>query len=491
MCTKHSFPSAIEDFEVLGTSTHKSDPNNPNLSWEDYASKYLEYTDAAPTVYHAVDFLTRELEREGFQYISERDPWDDALKTGSKFYTTRNGTSFVAFVRGKNWVPGNGAVITGTHTDSLCAVLKPSSKRQNVDGYELLGVAPYAGALSSTWWDRDLGLGGRLIVRDGNKITTKLVRIPHPIARIPTLAPHFGAPANGPFNLETQAVPIVGLVPESQELKPTEDEKQCPIFDKHSLRLLRALSKYGGVPVKDILEFDLQLYDTQPACFGGLDKEFLFCPRLDDKLCSYVAVHGLIESSPHLETGDTLTIVAGYDNEEIGSLTRAGARGNLLELTVDRILETSTASVSASRFYANSFFLSADVLHAVNPNFKDVYLEHHKPHLNVGITLARDPNGHMITDGVTTAFVNEVARRSGDTIQQFQIRNDSRSGGTIGPALAAKTGLRGVDLGIPQLSMHSIRAATGSKDIWLGVRFFKNFNELWREVDLEFKLGQL
>lgn len=484
----------IDDFEVIDTMSRTSAKRNkydPKVSADGYADKYLEFTDTAPTIFHAIAFLARDLEAAGFKYLSEREPWDDALSdtNATRFYTLRNGSAIAAFVRGRNWKPSNGMAITGTHTDSLTLVVKPTSLHQSIDGFEILGVAPYAGALSSVWWDRDLGVGGRIIVRDGKRITSKLVRIPYPIARISTLAPHFGAPAQGPFNKETQALVVIGQTPE-KPLEPTPEESKSPLVSKHPLRFLRALSEHSGIPISDMLELELHVYDTQPASIGGLDKEFIFAPRIDDKACTYSAVYGLIEAADTLDNSDTLSVVAGYDSEEVGSLSRTGARGNLLEASVDRILGDIPES-DKTVFYANSFFLSADVTHAVNPGFTNVYLDNHKPRLNKGITLSLDPNINMITESVSSTLTYEVARRTGDTIQQFQIRNDSRSGGTIGPALSSKTGIKGVDIGIAQLSMHSIRAAMGSKDPWLAIRFFKNFYENWKQVDLEFKLGDL
>lgn len=484
----------IDDFEVvdsLGRNPVKGNQHDPSISAEGYAEKYLEFTDTAPTIFHAIAFLARDLEAAGFKYLSERDPWDDALadSKATRFYTVRNGTAIAAWVRGQNWKPNNGMAIIGTHTDSLTLVVKPTSLRPTIDGFEILGAAPYAGALSSPWWDRDLGVGGRIIVREGKRVTSKLVRIPYPIARISTLAPHFGAPAQGPFNKETQALVMVGQTSD-KPLEPTTEEAKSPLTSKHSLRLLRALSEHSGVAIRDMLELELHVYDTQPAALGGLDKEFIFAPRIDDKACTYAGIYGLIEAADTLDYSDTLSVVAGYDTEEVGSLSRTGARGNLLEAAVDRILGDIPES-DKTVFYANSFFLSADVTHAVNPGFSNVYLEHHKPKLNKGITLSLDPNVNMITESISATLAYEVARRTGDTIQQFQIRNDSRSGGTIGPALSSKTGIRGVDIGIAQLSMHSIRAAMGAKDPWLAIRFFKNFYETWKQVDLEFKLGDL
>lgn len=469
-------------------------PHNPKSTPEQYTDKFLDFMNTSPTVFHAVRYLSKELEAAGFRYISERENWVGPLVEGTKFYTTRNGSSLSAFVIGKNWKPGNGFGFIGCHIDALATKLKPISIKSPVEGYNLLGVAPYASSLSGpTWWDRDLGIGGKVIVREGGKVTSKLAHIPYPIARIPTLAPHFGTPANGPFNPETQMAPIIGLVGEGEpEDNATESEKKSPLYGKHSLKLIRAIAKNIGVEVENIMDFELELFDTQFGTVGGLDKELVFCPRIDDKICSYAAVHGFLESVKASENTGVINAVALFDNEEVGSLTRQGAGGGLLESTVDRILAVYGADNEDKRIsYANSFLVSADVIHAVNPNFANVYLEHHKPKLNYGVTVSCDPNGHMTTDSVSKSFVEEIARNTDNKLQYFQIRNDSRSGGTIGPTLSSKTGMRAVDMGIPQLSMHSIRATTGARDVWLGVKFFKAFYEKWEETDAQYKLGDL
>lgn len=477
---------------------------NPSMTPDQLSRHFLEFMNNNPTTYHAVGSLGKFLESRGFVYLSERESWEDKISTSSKFYTTRNGSSLLAFVVGADWKPGCGVALIGSHVDSLAARVKPISVKEPVDGYELLGAAPYSGAFNSTWWDRDLGLGGRLIARCGDqnkkKIVSKLVKIPYPVARIPTLAPHFGKVAEPPFNTETQMTPVVGLTDATEAMDPpTDDEKSSPLYGKHSLRLLRAISEHSGIAVKDMIQFDMELFDTQPGQLGGLAKELLFCPRLDDKLCSYAAIAGLAESLDTAESNSSISMVALFDDEEIGSNLRQGALGTLVESAIDRLIGmydvSAFSEVSAEESkrltLANSFFVSADVIHAVNPNFDNVYLEHHKPKLNTGITISHDPNGHMTTDAVSAAFVEEIARRSDTPLQHFQIRNDSRSGGTIGPHLSTRTGMRAVDMGIVQLSMHSIRATTGSKDVWLGVKFFKAFFEHWEEVDAEFKLGDL
>lgn len=467
---------------------------NPKSSdyYESHARDYINFTYKNPTVWHVTDVAGKRLEKAGFKYIAEKELWSN-IKPG-KYYTTRNGTSLVAFVIGPDWVPEKGVGAVGSHIDALATSVKPNSVKNKVDGYELLGVAPYAGALSSVWWDRDLGVGGRVLVREKGRVKPILVdSTPHPVAKIPTLVPHFGTPSQGPFNQETKTVPIIGFGGADPE--PTEAEKKAPLFGKHSLKLLRYISKISGHAVEDIVQWDLQLFDVQKGTIGGLDDEFIFAPRVDDRVCSYAAILGLIEAEALGELPkDSFSVVGLFDNEEVGSGTRQGARGHLLLSAVERVVSSayynpgeaeSTDLVKVT--FANSIILSADVNHLLNPNFSEVYLEHHKPVPNKGVTISLDPNGHMATDSTGLAFVQELARKNGDELQYFQIRNDSRSGGTIGPYLAIQTGARTIDLGIPQLSMHSIRATLGSKDVGLGVKFFSGFFKKWRSTYDDFE----
>lgn len=438
-----------------------------------HAAEYIDFTYKNPTIYHVVESLGAQLQANGFHYVAEKEPWD--LPPG-KYFTLRNGLALAAFIVGADWTPERGVAAIGAHIDSLTVVLKPSLAKSQVEGYNLLGVAPYAGTLGPAWWDRDLGVGGRILVKGRDKVELRLVDLtPHPIAKIPTLAPHFGAPAVGPFNLETQAVPVVGY---GSEPEPTEAEKKAPLYGRHSLALLRYVARLAGVEVADILLWDLQLYDVQKGTRGGLNNEFIFAPRVDDRVCSYAAVQALIESAS-LARLDAFHIVGLFDHEEVGSNTRTGAQGGLLKSVVARVAASRSADTGVA--WANSVILSADVNHLVNPNFANVYLEHHKPVPNTGVAVMVDPNAHSTTDLVGIAFVERLAALNGDKVQYFQIRNDLRLGGTIGPYVLVQTGARTIDLGIPQLSMHSIRATLGAHDVGLGTKFFSGFFKNWRK----------
>ncbi|KAF1918647.1 aminopeptidase I zinc metalloprotease-domain-containing protein [Ampelomyces quisqualis] len=469
-----------------------------------YTKPFTDWMTANPTIFHAVDAVATQLEKEGYQKLSERDTWE--LRAGRKYYVARNGTSLIAFAIGDGYAVGNGAAIVAGHIDALTAKLKPIPKLRTKAGYVQLGVAPYAGALSDTWWDRDLGIGGRVLVKENANIVTKLVKLDWPIARIPTLAPHFGAAANGPFNRETQMVPIIGL--DNSDLgaaaSPDEDCKASILGGQGTFaatqpeRLVKAISRELGITdYSSIVNWELELFDVQPAQTGGLDREFIFAGRIDDKLCSWAAVQALINSASSLADSSQIRVVALFDDEEVGSLLRQGARGNFLPSVMERIVEefASAGKVKGalSRTYANSFLVSSDVIHAVNPNFLNAYLENHSPRLNIGPAISADSNAHMTTDAVSTAILQRCVdrdigvRKTDPKLQVFQIRNDSRSGGTVGPMLSSATGIRAIDCGIPQLSMHSIRATTGSLDPGLGVFTFQSFLENFESVDEEFK----
>lgn len=384
------------------------------------------------------------------------------------------------------------------HIDALTAKLKPVSNKPNKAGYVQLGVAQYAGGLNETWWDRDLSIGGRVIVRDeSGKTSTKLVKLGWPIAKIPTLAPHFGVGMMGTNNAETQAVPIVGL--DNSDLYPSENAAPAAALGPAGSfvatqppKLVKLISAELGIKdYSQIVNWELELFDVQPATVAGMDKEFITAGRIDDKICSWAAFEGLLASESGEDEG-TIKLVALFDDEEIGSLLRQGAKGNFLPLVIERTVESLSEKSGTSfgpgivgRTYASSFLVSADVTHAVNPNFLSRYLDDHAPRLNVGIVICGDSNGHMTTDSVSTAILTRVCELAGCTPQVFQIRNDSRSGGTVGPTLSSMMGVKSADAGMPQLSMHSIRATTGALDPGLGVKFFKGFLDNWEKVDGE------
>ncbi|EJU03382.1 peptidase M18 aminopeptidase I [Dacryopinax primogenitus] len=463
-----------------------------------YAEEFCAFIDECVTTYHACEFFQRELTQVGYIELKEKENWIPKLKAGGKYFVTRNTSSIIAFAIGEQYSPGNGFAMIASHIDALCMKVKPVS-RANKDGFDRIAVAPYAGGGAgqsfdgsfSTWWDRDLGLGGRVLIKGADgKVVQRLVCLSKPVARIPSLAAHFGDPAKGPFNYETNMVPLVGMTsPDAEEVVPTTMGKQ------HSSRLLKAVAKELGVSVVDIVDFDLELFDKTPSCLLGFDSEFISAPRIDDKLCSFAAITGLINAtsdSAFMGQSGIVNVVGCFDMEEVGSALRHGARSNFMQTVMERIVEAQVGAKGeditpyTANLYgttaANSFMISADVTHAFNPDFDGIYLNGAAPMLNMGVVIACDPNGHMTTVAPAIAFARTVAELSGVETQLFQIRNDSRSGGTVGPMLSERLGVPAIDLSLCQMSMHSIRAMTGAKDPGFGVKYLEGFFRHYQTV---------
>lgn len=499
LALRPSDSSSIPPEPYVPRSLPQPRASRESVSPEAYTKPYCEFMTENPTIFHAVDAFSRQLEQHGYKRLSERAVWTSQLKAGGKYYCTRNGSALISFAIGKDYKSGNGIAIIGGHIDALTAKLKPVSKLPTKAGFRQLAVAPYAGGLGRTWWDRDLSIGGRVLVHNPatGKVETKLVKLDWPVAKIPTLAPHFGTPSQGPFNQETQMVPVVGI--DNSDLfaqtttPPAEGNhgafKAGSFASTQPEKLVKVISRELGIAdANDIVSWELELYDSQPAQVIGLEKDLISACRIDDKLCCYAAQEALIASPDDASSG-VVKMVGMFDDEEVGSLLRQGARSNFMSSVIERIAEAFAPNYGPnvlSQTVANSFFVSSDVIHAVNPNFLNAYLENHAPRLNVGVAVSADPNGHMTTDSVSYAILKRVAERCGSILQVFQIRNDSRSGGTIGPMTSARIGVRAIDAGIPQLSMHSIRATTGSLDPGLGVKLFKGFFDYFEEVDREF-----
>lgn len=496
-----SEPSSTKPITLadISDATTKDDRLVTDCEPKDFAEPFCLFMRENPTVWHVADYFQRKLSDLGFTELGERQDWLGKINPGGKYYVVRNGSCLAAFTVGRAYKPGNGFAMVGSHIDVLTARLKPVSTRPSRGGYLQLGVAPYSGTLGHTWWDRDLSLGGRVMVRQGDATAVKLVNLDWPVAKIPTLAPHFGVGSFGEVNKETQAVPIIGLEGDDDG----EEDGKKPLGKPGSFindqprRLVQTVARQLGLEdASAIVGWDLDLYDSQPAQRTGLDREFISSSRLDDQLCSWSAMVALLAARDDKDAGH-VRLVALFDNEEIGSLLRQGARSNFLPLLVERTVEALATSSSKDcsscspgllgRTYARSFLLSADVTHAGNPNFLHHYLDQHVPRLNVGLALKTNTNGSNTTDAVSDALLRRIADLSGCRLQRFQIRNDSRSGGTIGPALSSAMGVRSADAGIPQLSMHSLREMTGVLDPGLGVRFFKGFFDHWEKVDAEWE----
>ncbi|KAM0249482.1 hypothetical protein ACHAP5_002871 [Fusarium lateritium] len=482
------------------------------------ALDFVDFINESPTPYHAVRSASARFEKAGFKLIRERDSWASTLRPGGKYYLTRNASTIVAFTIGSKWRPGNPVAIVGAHTDSPCLRLKPVSKKTNV-GFLQIGVETYGGGIWTSWFDRDLSIAGRVLVKDGDNFVQKLVKVDKPLVRIPTLAIHLHRQTNFDPNKETELFPIAGLVAaelnkdvkkektEEEKGDGEEDEEFRPlkvITERHHPQVLDVIASEAGVEVSAIVDFELILYDTQKSCIGGLSDEFIFSPRLDNLGMTYCSVEGLIESvkdESSLEHDSTIRLTVCFDHEEIGSTSAQGANSNLLPSVLRRLSvlpgnrdASSEGSYEAvhhegeeatayEQTLSRSFLVSADMAHSVHPNYAGKYESSHQPAMNGGTVIKVNANQRYATNSPGIVLIQECARTAGVPLQLFVVRNDSPCGSTIGPGLAAALGMRTLDLGNPQLSMHSIRETGGTADVAYGIRLFKGFFENYGSLE--------
>jgi aspartyl aminopeptidase len=430
------------------------------------ARKACDFLTASPDPFHAVANSVEKLKANGFQALRKRDPF--VLEPGGKYYYTINHSTLVAFTVGKKYMPGGGFIIIGGHTDSPNLKIKPVSKKTG-SGCVQLGVECYGGGLWHTWFDRDLGVSGRVLVRkeDGG-IKQELVNLQSPVARVSTLCIHLqSADERSAFtvNKETHTSPILG----TQTILEQGAEGQLNDLEKrHEPRLLEVIAKVIGAEVKQMVDMELNLYDVQPASLGGLASEFLYSARLDNLATVFCSIEALVAHSADLSNDTDVSLVALFDHEEVGSQSAHGAGSPIMAEAVRRISSALTPENYNPDVYGacirKSFVLSCDQAHAVHPNYASKHESEHAPKLNGGVVIKTNSNQRYTTNGVTGFMIRELGRKAQVPIQEFAVRNDCPCGSTIGPIISANTGIRTVDVGMPQLSMHSCREVMGIAD---------------------------
>ena len=400
------------------------------------------FLDASPTPFHAVSSMVGLLEEGGFTRLDEADTW--ALKAGDKHYVTRNGSSIIAFVVGSQALAASGIRLAGAHTDSPCLMVKPQPEITKA-GYFQLGVEVYGGALLNPWFDRDLSIAGRLVYRDANQqLKQTLVDFEQPVAMIPSLAIHLDREANAgrTINAQNHIPPVLML---------SQDDRSKPDF--------RALLADKFLPPKsEVLDFELCFYDTQSAAMVGLKQEFLASARLDNLLSCYVATQALLAAD-----GTNTSLMVCNDHEEVGSVSAIGADGPFLKAVVERIVQAEALS-SLNTVADKSMMISCDNAHAAHPNFSDKHDGAHMPVLNGGPVIKVNVKQRYATTSVTSALFRQLCDQADVPVQTFVSRSDLGCGSTIGPITSSRLGIPTLDVGIPQLAMHSCREVTGSQD---------------------------
>jgi aspartyl aminopeptidase len=420
-----------------------------------FNQQLLQFLEKATTPFHAVEEMAELLTVAGFEPLEDAAAWQ--LEPGGKYYLTRNGSSLVAFVFGRDSGPDKGMRMVGAHTDSPCLMVKPSPEKSR-QGYFQLGVEVYGGALLNPWFDRDLSLAGRVSFEsvDG-QLRSLLVDFRRAIATIPSLAIHLDREANKnrTINPQTDILPLLCQV----------DDAGAPDF--RELLKAQLLLQHPDCNVLRVLDYEMSFYDTQAPALIGLKEEFIASARLDNLLSCFTGLQALLAAD-----GAVSSLLVCNDHEEVGSLSAAGAQGPLLSSVLKRLVGNEGEYVTLTD---RSMMISADNAHGIHPNYADKHDDNHGPILNRGPVIKINANQRYATNSETAGLYRMISAQEDVPVQSFVVRTDMGCGSTIGPITAGGTGVSTLDIGVPTFGMHSIRELAGSGDAWSLYRVLRRF----------------
>ena len=417
------------------------------------SQQLLEFIENSPTCFHAVQAMTDILSAEGFTELKENQKWH--IENGGRYFVTRNGSSITAFT-----VPVQemkGMHIIASHSDSPSFKIKENPELESEGRYIRLNVEGYGGMIRAPWFDRPLSVAGRVIVKDKAQggFRSILVDIGRDLVMIPNLAIHMDRQINDSckYNIQKDMLPIYGDL----SAKGT---------------FMKLIADTAGVPEEEILGHDLFLYNRQKGTVWGASGEFLSCSRLDDLQCAFASLKGFLAGKRQ----EYLDVHCVLDNEEVGSGTKQGAASTFLYDTLTRIHTSLGLSQEDYLIHlADSFMISADNAHAVHPAHTDKADPANRPYINGGIVIKFSASQKYCTDGVSAAMFRDLCQRAGVPVQTFVNRSDMAGGSTLGNISNTQVALNTVDIGLPQLAMHSPYETAGVKDTGYLIRAAEEF----------------
>lgn len=430
-----------------------------------YSTDLLDFLNASPVNFFAVKETARRLEAEGYKRFNAEDKLI-SVKAGDKFYVTKNDSSIFAFHIGKKTLGEGGFHIICAHSDSPTFRIKPNAEITCEGGITKLNTEVYGGAILSTWFDRLLSIAGRVIVKgkDAMHPETKLLCVERPIIIIPNLAIHFNRQVNDGVSISKQKdmLPILGIVSNTLE---------------RGNLLMNVITEQLGINASDILDFDLYLFDTTPACHAGVHDEFISAGRIDDLSMVHAGLSALLADTETIP--ETTKVLGIFDNEETGSQTKQGAGSPFLASIIQRIVLAQGETMDDyHRSIEKAFMISADNAHAWHPNYSEKYDPTNHPMLGGGPVIKFNAAQKYASDAVSAAIFAGICEKAGVPCQRFVNHSDVAGGSTLGNILASSLPLKGVDMGNPIIGMHSVRETGAAIDqeycIKAFIEFYKN-----------------
>ncbi len=462
---------------------------NRNLDFEKTNAALFDFLDRSPVAFFAVKNMKEALKEAGFTELRESGHWD--LQAEGAYFVSRNDSALIAFrIPKKDFT---GFQIMASHCDSPVFKIKPNADITVENKYVKLNVEKYGGALYAPWMDRPFSVAGRVIVETEEGVETRLVNIDRDLLIIPNLAIHFNREANDgyKFNVQKDMLPLLGEISDTKAADTSDTANASGVSDASGAsgasdaanasgvsdvsaasggsektkmqgnRFLRLIAEEAGVDPEQILDTDLYIYCRNKACRVGMENEYIVSGRLDDLQCAFASLQGVLQARP----AGSVAVHCVFDNEEVGSGSKQGAGGTFLFDVLHRI---NTAMGRTEEDYlravACSFMVSADNAHAVHPNHPDKSDPTNRPYMNEGIVIKYNASQRYVTDAVSGAIFRAICKKAGVPYQTFTNRSDMLGGSTLGNIAQGQVSLNAVDIGLPQLAMHSPCETAGARD---------------------------
>jgi aspartyl aminopeptidase len=410
--------------------------------YEKTTAEMASFIQKSPTAFHAVANIRKVLAENGFCELTEGKPWK--LSKGEKYFVTRNNSSIVAFALGGT-LDHYSFKVAASHSDSPSFKVKENDRIEVKGKYAKLNTEGYGGMLCATWFDRPLSIAGRVVVKDGECFHTRLIDFDRDLVLIPSLAIHMNRNANEgyAYNKQVDMLPLLGCVGEEP------------------VHLKKMVAQELGIGEEMIYGTDLYLYNRMAPSIWGADREFISSGRLDDLQCAWTSLQGFLRG----EDDGAVNVFACFDNEEVGSGTKQGAGSTFLYDVLSRV--NNALGKSREDYYcalASSFMLSCDNAHAVHPNQPDKTDVNNCVYINDGIVVKSHAGQKYTSDAVSIAVFRGICEKAAVPLQFFANRSDMAGGSTLGNIAMAQVSMNSIDIGLPQLAMHSAYETAGVKD---------------------------